>query len=138
MAVEAGRNYQAKVTKITNFGAFVQLESGEKGLVHISEIAAGFVKDIREHLSVGEEVTVRVLKVQENGKISFSIRKALEPAGEKAAEDKHPDPKKQRESPAFFEEKMNRFLKESEERLAVLRKKTAGQPGSQRENNQQD
>ncbi|RWR06333.1 S1 domain-containing post-transcriptional regulator GSP13 [Siminovitchia fortis] len=64
-----------KVTGIQPYGAFVALDEETQGLVHISEIKHGFVKDINEVLSVGDEVKVKVLQVnEEEGKISLSIR----------------------------------------------------------------
>ena len=58
------------VEGVTTFGAFVKLEDGRKGLVHISEVARGYVKDINEHLAVGDEVTVKLLDEDENGEAS--------------------------------------------------------------------
>lgn len=72
---EAGAVLEGKVTGIQPYGAFVALDEQTQGLVHISEIKHGFVKDINEVLSVGDEVKVKVLTVdEENGKISLSIR----------------------------------------------------------------
>ncbi|QZY54987.1 CvfD/Ygs/GSP13 family RNA-binding post-transcriptional regulator [Crassaminicella profunda] len=76
--IEAGNIVVGKVTAIKPFGAFVAIEEGKEGLVHISQIAHGFVKDINEHLSVGDEVKVKILSMdQESGKISLSIRETL-------------------------------------------------------------
>ncbi len=76
MSIEVGSKLQGKVTGITHFGAFVELPQGSTGLVHISEVADNYVKDINDHLKVGEEVLVRVLNVEKDGKIGLSIRKA--------------------------------------------------------------
>src|SRR5699024_5610788 len=73
MSIEVGSKLQGKVTGITNFGAFVQLEDGPTGLVHISEVADNYVKDINDHLKVGEEIKVKVINVQKDGKIGLSI-----------------------------------------------------------------
>ncbi|MBZ6527058.1 RNA-binding protein S1 [Aerococcaceae bacterium DSM 111021] len=80
MSVEVGQKVSGKVTGITNFGAFVSLPENQSGLVHISEVSDGFVKDINDILSVGDEVTVKVLKITPDGKINLSIRKANEQA----------------------------------------------------------
>lgn len=77
MSVEVGEILKGKVTGITNFGAFVKLPDGSLGMVHISEVSNSFVKDIREHLTEGQEVTVKVLEINENGKIGLSIKKTL-------------------------------------------------------------
>ncbi|WP_018661887.1 S1 domain-containing post-transcriptional regulator GSP13 [Heyndrickxia acidiproducens] len=72
---EAGHVYTGKVTGIKPFGAFVALDDETQGLVHISEIKYGFVKDIHDYLKVGDEVQVKVLSVDEaSGKISLSIK----------------------------------------------------------------
>src|SRR6478736_8749316 len=78
MAVEVGSKVQGKVTGITNFGAFVELPGGSTGLVHISEVADNYVKDINEHLKVGDQVLVKVLNVEKDGKIGLSIKKAVD------------------------------------------------------------
>jgi general stress protein 13 len=74
---EVGSIVKGKVTGIQPYGAFVALDEETQGLVHISEIAHGFVKDIRDHVKVGDEVTVKILSVDEESKrISLSIRAA--------------------------------------------------------------
>lgn len=75
MAIEVGNKVTGKVTGITKFGAFVDLGEGKNGLVHISEVAEGYVKDINDVLSVGDEVTVLVTNVADDGKIALSIRR---------------------------------------------------------------
>ena len=76
MAIEVGEKVNGKVSGITNFGAFIDLGDHRTGLAHISEVSDGFVKDIHDVLKVGDEVTVKVLKIEGNNKISLSIRKA--------------------------------------------------------------
>lgn len=78
MSIEVGSKVPGKVTGITNFGAFIDLGNGKTGLVHISEISDSFVKDIHDVLSVGDEVTVKVLTIGTDGKIGLSIRKAVD------------------------------------------------------------
>lgn len=77
MQLEVGKIYAGKVTGITKFGAFVELEKGTTGMVHISEVANTFVNDINEHLKDGQEVNVKVMSLGDNGKIALSIKKAL-------------------------------------------------------------
>lgn len=77
--IEVGSVVTGKVTGIQAYGAFVALDENTQGLVHISEITHGFVKDINEHLKVGDEVQVKVLSIDENaGKIGLSIRATVE------------------------------------------------------------
>ena len=71
MQLNVGDIVEGKVTGLTNFGAFVKVTSGEVGMVHISEVASTYVKDIKEHLSEGQEVKVKVLSVNEAGKIRW-------------------------------------------------------------------
>ncbi|MGM0902775.1 MAG: S1 domain-containing post-transcriptional regulator GSP13 [Bacillota bacterium] len=77
--IEAGSILTGKVTGIQPYGAFVALDDNTQGLVHISEITHGFVKDINDHLKVGDEIQVKVLSVDEDaGKIGLSIRATQE------------------------------------------------------------
>ncbi|WP_055071754.1 S1 domain-containing RNA-binding protein [Clostridium massiliamazoniense] len=123
MTLEAGNILEGKVTNITNFGAFVEVE-GETGLVHISEVADSFVKDIREHLKENDVVKVKVLSVDDRGKISLSIKQAMPPKRKsvKPAEVDWSSNKKKQQSSANFEDIMSKFLKDSEERLQDVKK----------------
>lgn len=76
MEPQVGSIVEGKVTSITKFGAFVALDNGKSGLVHISEIANSFVNDVHDFLQEGQTVKVLVLST-ENGKINLSIKKAL-------------------------------------------------------------
>jgi len=83
--IEVGQIINGKVTGIQPYGAFVALNDEVQGLVHISEVTHGFVKDINDHLSVGDEVSVKVLNIdEEKNKVSLSIR-ATEEAPKKQA-----------------------------------------------------
>ncbi len=75
MTLEAGNILEGIVVNITNFGAFIEVE-GKTGLVHISEVADSYVKDIREHLKEQDKVKVKVISIDDNGKISLSIKQA--------------------------------------------------------------
>ncbi len=77
MQLEVGEIYEGKVTGITKFGAFVTFENGQTGMVHISEVAPTFVNEIKDFITEGQTVKVRVLGINEEGKISLSIKKAL-------------------------------------------------------------
>lgn len=120
MAIEVGSRLQGKVTGITNFGAFVELEEGVTGLVHISEVDHAYVKDINDFLKVNDVVTVKVLKVEPNGKIALSIRQAQDDTRERGSRKKND---------RGFEDKLSRFLKDSEERLSTLRRSTESKRG---------
>ena len=74
--LEIGKIYNGKVKGITQYGAFVDIEGGGSGMVHISEIANTYVNDIRDHLTENQEVKVKVIGINEAGKVSLSIKKA--------------------------------------------------------------
>ncbi|MBP0962576.1 MAG: S1 RNA-binding domain-containing protein [Oscillospiraceae bacterium] len=79
MSLETGKIYDGKVRNIAAYGAFVEINHDGKvyvGMVHISEVANTFVKEIKDHLKEGQEVKVKVLSTDENGKMSLSIKKA--------------------------------------------------------------
>jgi general stress protein 13 len=134
MNFEVGSIVEGKVTGIKPFGAFVALNDNVQGLVHISEVSHGFVKDINEVLSVGDVVSVKILSVDEDSKkISLSIRQTQEAPA--------PAPKKERRPSGFnnkksntsnqdankgfntLEAKLKDWLKESTDRQAQLNKR---------------
>ena len=82
MELGVGSILEGKVTGITKFGAFVSLGENKSGLVHISEIANTYVNDIHEHLQEGQAVKVKVLAIDENGRINLSIKRALPSPGQ--------------------------------------------------------
>ncbi|MFT8872646.1 MAG: S1 domain-containing RNA-binding protein [Sporolactobacillus sp.] len=129
MSIEAGSKLKGKVSGITNFGAFIDLPGGKTGLVHISEVADRYVKDIHDVLTIGDEVTVKVLQVAPDGKIGLSIRKAVD--------NPKPAPRSSRGSSGgkkfvhapSFEDKISRYLKESEDRLSTIKRQTESKRG---------
>ncbi len=86
---EVGEVYDGVVTKIADFGAFVEILPGKEGLLHISEIDNKRVNKVSDYLKVGDKITVKLLKV-ENGKFSLSRRKLLAEAAEKEAKNNQP------------------------------------------------
>ncbi len=80
MQPTVGEIFEGKVTGITKFGAFVSLPDGSNGLVHISEIANTYVSDVHDHVTEGQTVKVKVIGINEAGKINLSIKKAEAPA----------------------------------------------------------
>ncbi|MBO8165076.1 MAG: S1 RNA-binding domain-containing protein [Brevibacillus sp.] len=125
MAVEVGSIIEGKVTAIKPFGMFVAVTDSEQGLVHISQVANGYVKDINDHFSVGDTVKVKVLSVDDAGKISLSVRAALPPeerAGHRGGGRGERGFQK-RDSTSSFEDKLKKWLKHSEENLAMINKK---------------
>lgn len=88
MELQVGSILEGKVTSITKFGAFVALDNGKSGLVHISEIANTFVNDVHDYLQEGQAVKVLVLST-ENGKVNLSIKRTL-PRPERPARSPRP------------------------------------------------
>ncbi len=127
MAIEVGSKLSGKVTGITHFGAFVLLPEGVTGLVHISEISDQYVKDIHEYLKVNDEVTVKVIHVDNDGKIGLSIRQAIDPPPGTPAPARRP--RTVRPPRQTFEDKLSRFMKDSEDRLQALRRSEAKRGG---------
>ena len=147
MSIEVGSKLQGKVTGITHFGAFVELPEGSTGLVHISEVADNYVKDINDHLQVGDQVEVKVINVEKDGKIGLSIKKAVEKKESDAPSSYQQRPRRNndfrggrgdnrggrgndaRPPRENFEQKMARFLKDSEERMSSLKRNTESKRG---------
>ncbi|MEO0233846.1 MAG: polyribonucleotide nucleotidyltransferase [candidate division WOR-3 bacterium] len=76
--IEMGEIYEGKVTKITNFGAFIELLPGKEALMHISQFSHERINDLNEHLKVGDKVSVKVINVDENGKVNVSRKVLIE------------------------------------------------------------
>jgi S1 RNA binding domain protein len=139
MALEVGQIVEGKVSGITGFGAFIDLPDGETGLVHISEVARNYVKDINEHLTVGQEVKVKVLSLDEKGKISLSIKKAQEnnfrrpqsvPFSGKPAEIEWGSENTQKDM--SFEDMMASFKQSSDARMLDIKRNVESKRGSRR------
>ena len=132
MEFGVGSVLEGKVTGITKFGAFVSLPEGKSGLVHISEIAYSYVNDVKDHLKEGQEVKVKVIGIDENGRINLSIKKAMDPPPRPAG---HGRPmgrpgghngggfrgKPAPAEPASFEDRLKQFMAASDSKLSELR-----------------
>ena len=161
MSIEVESIVEGVVSGITNFGAFINLPENKVGLVHISEVADVYVKDVKDFLKEQDKVKVKVLSIDDKGKIGLSVKQAQE---------KKPEEQPQREQRGFaarqqheggsgfqrgdgfrgaggdfrrsgsqrfgsagtnasFEDKLSRFLKDSDERLTDLSRKTDSKRG---------
>ena len=132
MELVIGAILEGKVTGITKFGAFVTLEGGKSGLVHISEVANAYVNDVHEHVALGQTVKVKVMNITDDGKINLSIKRAEEPpAQDRVRREQKPQIQKPRNvaesagaaptSPIEnqdFEDRLKRFMQESDSRIA--------------------
>lgn len=139
MQLTIGQIVEGKITGITNFGVFIDIGEGKSGLVHISEVAKTYVEDIKQFVKVGDTVKAKVLTISEDGKVSLSMKRAMEDTEPKA----QPERKERRErkvapppkadgsfvwtpktnEPQSFEEMMNRFKQTSDEKFSDLKKK---------------
>lgn len=123
MQLEVGQIVEGVVTGITHFGAFVELPGGKTGLVHISEVADAYVKDIKDYLKEKDKVKVKILSVDPKGKIGLSIKQANpnRPSGGRRP--------LSRDSRMSFEDKLSKFMKDSDERLSDLRRNADSKRG---------
>lgn len=141
MAVEIGSVYEGTVTGLTNFGAFVKLSDGTVGLVHISEVADEFVSDISQKLTVGDAVKVKVIEINDGGKVSFSIKKAVESEKPKSKKPRNRDggaktwngaPLQNQNGSMSFEDMMARFKAQSDDKMSDLKRNTDKRGGYRR------
>ena len=139
MQLEIGAILDGKITGLAPFGAFVELEDGTTGMVHISEVASSYVNDINEHLKEGQSVKVKVLAIEDNGKVALSIKKASAPVkrAPKAPAPPVTSPgdyqwQPRKNETGSFEEMMARFKQDSEEKLSDLKRITDDRRGNHR------
>lgn len=165
MALEVGSIVEGTVTGLAKFGVFVELTDKKVGLVHISEVASEYVSDVNDYLKIHDKVKVKVISVDDKGKIALSIKQAQP----QSHEDRHQErfskektndrqwnnsgreqkpsfarkddrhsfaPKNEgfhsahkHESPSSFEDKLSRFLKDSDERLLDLKRNVESKRG---------
>lgn len=136
MALEVGSVVKGNVTGVMKFGAFVALPDDKSGMVHISEISHEYVNDINDAIKVGDEVTVKVISI-DNGKISLSIKANLEKPAPKPKQKRPrkpyvPAPKvtspgdfqweDSKNDSSSFEDMMSRFKKTSEDKMSDLKR----------------
>jgi S1 RNA binding domain protein len=135
MAIEVGAVAEGKVTGITRWGAFVTLADGTVGMVHISEISYQYVNDINEALTLGQSVKVKVTAIDENGRVAFSIKRAVPPPPRPP----RPNPAMPRKAPPrpapeemTFEDKLKEFMQTSDSRISDLKHYTDRKNGGNR------
>ena len=122
MSAEVGAIVSGTVARLAPYGAFIKLETGETGLVHISEIDRNYVRSVEEHLRIDDQVTVKVVGIKDDGKIDLSIKQAapdLQPERPRLRKGKDPE----------FEQKLKRFMRSSEERLVDVKRQREGRRG---------
>lgn len=150
MLLEVGEIFEGKVTGVTKFGAFVEFADGKTGMVHISEIASTFVKEIKDFVAEGQAVKVKVISISDEGKIALSMKKAepvpvrniREPRQERPRTPRYsrPEPKPMATRPGDyewqakaksgnFEDMMSQFKQTSEEKISDLKRSTETKRG---------
>lgn len=136
MQLEVGMVLEGKVTGITKFGAFVELPGGKTGMVHISEVAPTFVKEIRDYVTENQTVKVKILNIGEDGKVSLSMKKAMDPPprtqnnAQRPARPGNFEWQGRRSSePSSFEDMMSRFKQTSDEKMSDLKRVTESKRG---------
>ena len=146
MDLAVGAIVEGKVTGITKFGAFVALPEGKSGMVHISEVAASFVSDIKDFLQEGQQVKVKIINIDQAGRINLSIKKVNDPPQRPQGGFQGSRPPRQggaprsgggprtggprsggfaprpaAKEPADFEDRLRQFMQASDSKLSELR-----------------
>ena len=131
MEFTPGTVFDGTVRSIASFGAFIDLPEGRSGLVHISEVASSYVTDIRQHLTEGQNVRVKLLHTDERGRMSLSIKQAEaprvqapRPAAQRPVRQEPARPQSfrpQRAEPESFEEKLKQFMADSNSNISGVR-----------------
>ncbi|MBR3867550.1 MAG: S1 RNA-binding domain-containing protein [Butyricicoccus sp.] len=151
MGLAIGEILEGKITGITKFGAFVALPEGKSGMVHISEVANSYVNDIKDFVKIDDAVRVKVINIDDQGRINLSIKRAQEQPRTEQAQPKaefRPRPERRPQQRNFapqqrenkqrdpgsmtFEDKLKMFMADSESRMADIRHNTDRKNGSRR------
>ena len=123
MELTVGSIVDGKVTGITKFGAFVSLPDGRSGLVHISEIAYSYVNEVSDFLQLGQEVKVKIISIDPNGRINLSIKKTADPPARQSRRSPPQPAAGSSSAPRSdsFEDKLKQFMQDSDSRLSGVR-----------------
>ena len=132
MAIELGSIIEGKVSRIMPFGVFVALPEDKVGLLHISEASTTYIENINDHFKIGDVVKVKVIKIDDSGKISLSVKKAVEKKKEnkKVTREKSNEPirpadidwGRRNDEELSFEDKLSKFKQDSDERMLDLKR----------------
>lgn len=145
MVIEKGSVVEGVVSRITNFGAFIDIEGGKNGLVHISEISDVYVRDVRDFLAEGDKVQAKVINIDDRGKIALSLKQVKNTQEQDINQENATVSKNKfirneriergdnkrpvRQLSASFEDKLSKFMKESDEKLADRKRRTDSKRG---------
>lgn len=136
MQLKVGEIVEGKVTRITNFGAFVELMPGKTGMIYISEISTNFVKNINDYLKEGQVVKAKIINISDKGEIALSIRRL---DNNRPRPDFRGGPRqnnrqgwqnnKKEGTKSSFEDMLSMFKTRSEEKMSDLKKITESKRG---------
>ncbi|MDO5707791.1 MAG: S1 RNA-binding domain-containing protein [Andreesenia angusta] len=132
MSIQVGSVVEGIVTGITNFGAFVEIERGKTGLVHISEISHDYVNKVEDYVKKGQKVKVKVISVSDDGKFSLSMRQAAPKKTSKGPAEIDWSKTDEKSKKMSFEDKLSQFLKDSGEKQEQLKRKDSRRGNSSR------
>lgn len=121
MALKVGDIIEGKVNGVSKFGCFVDLDGGESGLVHISELSNKYVENIDDFIKKGDVVKAKVIEINDKGKIALSMKALEEPPAPKIVGEADED------SP--FEKLMSKFIKDSNEKIQSINQRTSRRRG---------
>ena len=110
--LEIGAVVEGTVQRITPYGAFIQIDDGPIGLVHVSQIDRNYVKDVKDHLRENDRIKAKVVSIKDDGKIDLSIKALQDPPDRPMRRGKDPE----------FEQKLRKFMRSSEERQVDFRR----------------
>jgi S1 RNA binding domain protein len=134
VAIQIGSTVEGTVVKLADYGIIVRLAGGKVGLVHISEVADTYVRDVHDYFKENDRVCVKVLKINDKGRYELSVKQADEKnvvaSHEAPSRSRHQeayehvprDPRYTAERPQTFEDRLSRFMKDSEERIHDLKR----------------
>ena len=132
MAIEVGSIIEGKVSRVMPFGVFIAFSDNKVGLVHISEASTAYIENINEHFKIGDPDRAKVIKIDDDGKISLSIKGAVEKKKEKKVIQKEKnngpirpadiDWGRKNDDELSFEDKLSKFKQDSDERMLALKR----------------
>lgn len=149
MTLEIGTTVDGTIVKLAEYGAIVRLAGGKTGLIHISEVADTFVRDIKDYYKEHDRVRVKVLSINSKGRYQLSTKSIEQPAPEpppvrqpRRPVERIPEPvnlgpeehlvRRPRSEFGSFEDRLSSFLKESDDRLLDLKRNIETKRGTRK------
>jgi S1 RNA binding domain protein len=130
--IAVGDEVEGSIEHITAYGAFVRLGTGQKAMIHISELSHEYVQKVEDILEVEQKVKAKVIKIDEKGRIDLSLKALQAKASFSPPPSSSSKGAKAKSSPDDFEKQLSSFLKRSEEKIAEIAAKNKGKSGGRR------